>query len=74
MITFGTTDVYDEWDSIVETVVGWCEMATQYMNFNRYEYGVGIMVCDVENDETVLAVIDNIVAFDYPNRIDILSE
>ena len=66
---FGTSEYYEDWD--VENLMSWTIGITDDLYTKHLDYGVGIILCDVEQDEIVLSLLYDTVVYDYPNGIDI---
>ena len=70
-LLFGTTEYYETWDYVVESLMSWTIAITDDLYTKHLDYGVGIILCDVEQDEIVLSLLYDTVVYDYPNCIDI---
>ncbi len=70
-LLFGTTEYYETWDYVVESLMSWTIGITDDLYTKHLDYGVGIILCDVEQDEIVLSLLYDTVVYDYPNCIDI---
>ena len=70
-LLFGTTEYYENWDSVVESLMSWTIGITHDLYTKHLDYGVGIILGDVEQDEIVLSLLYDTVVYDYPNCIDI---
>ena len=70
-LLFGTTEYYETWDYVVESLMSWTIGITDDLYTKHLDYGVGIILCDVEQDEIVLSLLYDTVVYDYPNGIDI---
>ena len=70
-LLFGTTEYYEDWDCVVENLMSWTIGITDDLYTKHLDYGVGIILGDVEQDEIVLSLLYNTVVYDYPNGIDI---
>ena len=70
-LLFGTTEYYETWDYVVESLMSWTTGITDDLYTKHLDYGVGIILCDVEQDEIVLSLLYDTVVYDYPNGIDI---
>lgn len=68
---FGTSEYYEDWDCVVENLMSWTIGITDDLYTKHLDYGVGIILCDVEQDEIVLSLLYDTVVYDYPNCIDI---
>lgn len=68
---FGTSEYYEDWDCVVENLMSWTIGITDDLYTKHLDYGVGIILCDVEQDEIVLSLLYDTVVYDYPNGIDI---
>lgn len=70
-LLFGTTEYYETWDYVVESLMSWTIGITDDLYTKHLDYGVGIILCDVEQDEIVLSLLYDTIVYDYPNGIDI---
>ena len=70
-LLFGTTEYYENWDGVVESLMSWTTGITHDLYTKHLDYGVGIILGDVEQDEIVLSLLYDTVVYDYPNGIDI---
>lgn len=70
-LLFGTTEYYEDWDCVVENLMSWTIGITDDLYTKHLDYGVGIILGDVEQDEIVLSLLYDTVVYDYPNGIDI---
>lgn len=70
-LLFGTTEYYEDWDCVVENLMSWTIGITNDLYTKHLDYGVGIILGDVEQDEIVLSLLYDTVVYDYPNGIDI---
>ena len=70
-LLFGTTEYYESWDYAVESLMSWTTGITHDLYTKHLDYGVGIILGDVEQDEIVLSLLYDTVVYDYPNGIDI---
>lgn len=70
-LLFGTTEYYETWDYVVESLMSWTIGITDDLYTKHLDYGVGIILGDVEQDEIVLSLLYDTVVYDYPNGIDI---
>ena len=70
-LLFGTTEYYEAWDCVVENLMSWTIGITDDLYTKHLDYGVGIILGDVEQDEIVLTILYDTVIYDYPNGIDI---
>lgn len=70
-LLFGTTEYYEDWDCVVENLMSWTIGITDDLYTKHLDYGVGIILGDVEQDEIVLSLLYDTVIYDYPNGIDI---
>ena len=70
-LLFGTSEYYEDWDCVVESLMSWTIGITDDLYTKHLDYGVGIILCDVEQDEIVLSLLYDTVVYDYPNCIDI---
>lgn len=70
-LLFGTTEYYESWDNAVESLMSWTIGITDDLYTKHLDYGVGIILGDVEQDEIVLTLLYDTVIYDYPNCIDI---
>ena len=68
---FGTSEYYVDFDCVVENLMSWTIGITDDLYTKHLDYGVGIILCDVEQDEIVLSLLYDTVVYDYPNGIDI---
>lgn len=70
-LLFGTTEYYESWDYAVESLMSWTIGITDDLYTKHLDYGVGIILGDVEQDEIVLSLLYDTVIYDYPNGIDV---
>lgn len=70
-LLFGTIEYYETWDYVVESLMSWTIGITDDLYTKHLDYGVGIILGDVEQDEIVLSLLYDTVIYDYPNGIDI---
>ena len=70
-LLFGTTEYYETCDYVVESLMSWTIGITDDLYTKHLDYGVGIILGDVEQDEIVLTLLYDTVIYDYPNCIDI---
>ena len=70
-LLFGTTEYYETWDYVVESLMSWTIGITDDLYTKHLDYGVGIILGDVEQDEIVLSLLYDTVIYDYPNGIDV---
>ena len=70
-LLFGTTEYYESWDYTVESLMSWTIGITDDLYTKHLDYGVGIILGDVEQDEIVLSLLYDTVIYDYPNGIDV---
>lgn len=70
-LLFGTTEYYEDWDCVVENLMSWTIGITDDLYTKHLDYGVGIILGDVEQDEIVLSLLYDTVIYDYPNGIDV---
>lgn len=68
---FGTSDYYDTWNVGVENLMSWTVGIEHDLYVKHLDYGVGIILGDVEQDEIVLTILGDEVIYDYPNGIDV---